>query len=150
MAKKKNKSSKSLLPKRIAGVKVPRAVRKGRFGQLLASPAGQKLILEAIAAAGVIATAGRAKDSRKVRQFAHDAAGALRGVGHGAQDGASTLNTGLALAFGEAARAFTEALRRDAPTRTTAESDWSPAPVMNGADGDGKKNTSSPYEAGPL
>lgn len=46
-AKKKDKPV-DLLPKRIAGVKVPKKVRRGRFGQLLASPSGQKLILDAL------------------------------------------------------------------------------------------------------
>ena len=43
MAKKKN-----FLPKKIAGVKVPKAARKGRFGELLASPAGQSALAEAV------------------------------------------------------------------------------------------------------
>lgn len=42
------KKNKSFLPKRIAGVKVPKSVRKGRFGELMASPAGLAAIAEAL------------------------------------------------------------------------------------------------------
>ena len=42
------KKTRSFLPKKIAGVKVPKSVRKGRFGELLASPTGQALIAEAV------------------------------------------------------------------------------------------------------
>jgi len=45
MAKKKRKA---LLPKRIAGVKVPKSARKGRFGELLASRTGQALLADAL------------------------------------------------------------------------------------------------------
>ena len=41
-------SKKSFLPKKIAGVKVPKKARKGRFGELLASPSGQAAIAEAV------------------------------------------------------------------------------------------------------
>ena len=43
-----SKKARSFLPKKIAGVKVPKSVRKGRFGELLASPTGQALIAEAV------------------------------------------------------------------------------------------------------
>jgi hypothetical protein len=42
-----SKKSRSFLPKRIAGVKVPKKARKGRFGELLVSPSGQAAIAEA-------------------------------------------------------------------------------------------------------
>ena len=51
MAKSKKKS-KSVIPKRIAGVKVPKKARKGRFGELLASRTGQAMIARAILVAG--------------------------------------------------------------------------------------------------
>ena len=42
------KKSKSFLPKKIAGVKVPKAVRKGPLGELIASPEGPALLAEAV------------------------------------------------------------------------------------------------------
>ena len=71
---KKKKRTKGLLPKRIAGVKVPRAVRKGRFGELLASQTGQALIAEALMGAVALGAAKKASDSPKARGAVHDAA----------------------------------------------------------------------------
>lgn len=42
------KKTRSYLPKRIAGVKVPKSVRKGRLGELLASPEGPALLADAL------------------------------------------------------------------------------------------------------
>src|SRR5688500_757547 len=72
MAKSKKKA-KSFLPKKIGGVKVPKSVRRGRFGELLASRTGQALIAEAVLGAGAIAAGLKAKDNPKVRELAHDA-----------------------------------------------------------------------------
>src|SRR5262245_2250095 len=70
---KRRKSSKGLIPKRIAGVRVPKSVRKGRFGELLASRTGQALIAQAILGAGAVAAGLKAKDSPKVRNAAAEA-----------------------------------------------------------------------------
>lgn len=43
-------SKKNFLPKTIAGVKVPKKVRKGPFGELLASPDGAAKVAEAVRA----------------------------------------------------------------------------------------------------
>lgn len=67
MSKKK---TRALLPRKIAGVKVPRKARKGRFAELLASPTGQKLIAEAIVAGGVAIAGKLAAKSPKVRKVA--------------------------------------------------------------------------------
>jgi hypothetical protein len=115
MAKKK----KAFLPKKIAGVKVPKKVRQGRFGELLASPTGQKVIAEAIMAAGAALGAKKAADHPKVRQLAQAAkdkgAAAAAGAGDkaaGVTAQAGTTSGAIAYALGEAARTFTEALRR--------------------------------------
>jgi hypothetical protein len=110
MAKKKHKS---LLPKRIAGVKVPKAVRKGRFGELLASQTGQALIAEALLAAGAIGATKKAadtvtdqaQDSGRLQAFAER----LRTQSAGGKDAAAA-GAVLAVALGEAARAFVTAL----------------------------------------
>ncbi|WP_374468497.1 hypothetical protein [Phenylobacterium sp.] len=150
MAKTKRKT-KSLLPKRIAGVKVPKAVRKGRFGELLASRTGQVLIAEAIMAAGAMAGARKAGQSPSARSFLHDAAEHIRDRGRGHVE-LGPAGGALAFALGEAARAFADALRSGAPqadtTRHDAEADWQPAPD-GGLDGAQKKSPPK-YEAGPL
>jgi hypothetical protein len=45
---KTKKTHVPVIPKRIAGVKVPKKVRKGPFGELLASRTGQAVIAQAI------------------------------------------------------------------------------------------------------
>jgi hypothetical protein len=50
------------VPKRIAGVKIPKAVRKGPIGHFLNSSAGQRLIAEALLVAGGV-TAARGADA---------------------------------------------------------------------------------------
>ena len=124
MAKKKRR--KSLLPKRIAGVKVPKAVRKGRFGELLASQTGRALLAEAVLAAGAIgaakkagdAVADKAAEGPSVRSFATGLAERLQ-HGDGKEAGAA-----LAFALGEAARVFFNAIgehRQGAASAAAAE-----------------------------
>lgn len=70
MAKKKKK--KGLLPKRIAGVKVPKALRKGDLPALLASPLGVAIVSDALViAAGRLGGDAAAKGSRTRELLAH-------------------------------------------------------------------------------
>lgn len=135
MARKKQKAKGSAggLPKRIAGVKVPKAMRKGRFGALLTSPVGVKLMTDAIEAGVVFATRKGAKKGSPVRTFAehpvtsarlaaYSAADLVAGLKHGAADragsalhGAEDAGDRLGHAFAEAARAFAAALHAPAP-----------------------------------
>lgn len=43
------KDTKSFLPKTLGGVKVPKKVRKGPLGELLATPDGLRLLAEEVA-----------------------------------------------------------------------------------------------------
>ena len=114
MAKTKTKSkARKTLPKRIAGVKVPKAVRKSRFGELLASRAGQALIAEALLAAGAVAAGKKASRNPRVRDAAHEAKEMAVHAGHDVRHDMADAGATLAYALGEAARAFAEALRRD-------------------------------------
>ncbi|MDB5476144.1 MAG: hypothetical protein JWP49_1655 [Phenylobacterium sp.] len=136
------KKSKNFLPRKIVGVKVPKKVRKGQFGELLASPTGQKLIAQAIVAIGAVASAKKVKDSPKARGAIADAADKLRDAGDGAGKGAAATSGALAYALGEAARSFTDALHRH-----QGDDDGGSEAGRDGADSK-KKPTS--YEAGPL
>lgn len=115
MSKSKKKAkAKSLLPKRVAGVKVPKAVRRSRFGQMLASPAGQALLTDLAVGAGALAVA-KGKDNPRVRHFAHDAKDKVVHTGEDATHGAHVSGETVAYALREAARAFSEAMHRGAP-----------------------------------
>jgi hypothetical protein len=105
-----SKKSKRLLPKRIAGVKVPKKVRKGQVGEVLASKTGQALIAEAVMAVGALAAA-KAKDSPKVRGALASAKDkVLKARDHAGHDVGATRAT-LTYALGEAVRSFSDALR---------------------------------------
>jgi hypothetical protein len=127
---KAGKKAKRIIPKRIAGVRVPRAVRKGRFGDLLASKTGQALIAQAILGAGAVAAGMKVKDSPKVREMAQGAKDKIADVGQDATRGTAQTTSTLAYALGEAAKTFAEALRRGEErsfkSASDAESAWTP------------------------
>lgn len=111
MARKKNKTA---LPKRIAGVKVPKALRKGRAGRFLASPVGMALVSDAILAAGVAAVGTQAKLGSATRKFAdHPLAGLTRLRDDARQRGEESTEA-LRGAFAAASVAFADALRSSA------------------------------------
>ena len=139
------KKSKKALPKTIAGVKVPKSIRKGRFGEFLTSPAGQKLVAEAIVAVGAVASARKAAKSDTAKGLA----GAAKDKVADLKDSAKSLKADaktsdasgvIAYAVGEAVRSFTDAIRsRDGEARDAED---------HGAEDSKKKPIS--YEAGPL
>jgi len=146
MAKKKRKSA---LPKRIAGVKVPKAVRNGRFGELLASRTGQALLAQAIMAAGAVGAAKKAGDKAKDK-----ASGAQLGEGvvadafrrwqtHGKPGDAARAT--VAYALGEAARTFVRTLNeaRDHPPSGSEIPGEYAAPPPQPRDGSKKNFTRS-------
>lgn len=130
------KSKKSVLPKRIAGVKVPKSVRNGPIGEALASPTGQAVIAE------VITAAASAKQGDKLV----DLADRLRSSGEAKAGKASEESGAVVYAMGEAARTFVDALNR----RRAAEADERKKQSAEGQTGtagavDSKKKT-PPYE----
>jgi len=139
------KKSKNALPKKIAGVKVPKSIRKGRFGEFLTSPAGQKLVAEAIVAVGAVAGARKAAKSDTAKDLAgaaKDKAADLKDSAKGlrADARASDASGVIAYAVGEAVRSFTDAIRsRDGAANETDHPGTE----------DSKKKPIS-YEAGPL
>ena len=141
MAKKKGKG----LPKRIAGVKLPKAVRKGALGRMLASRTGQALIAEAIMAAGAVGVAKHAKDGEDRPQdlvggVIADAfrrwQGAGRGHGHGHHHGHGRHNeidpmgATVAFALGEAARAFVRTLNEHRQADAARQAPIGPEPAV--------------------
>lgn len=106
--------SKIKVPKRVAGVKIPKAVRKGPVLQFVNSSAGKLLVAEALTAALGIFAYKQAADGtgEKIKMKAQDAQEALRN------------NTArLTHAFGEGVRAFREALSEPAPMANRVEDD---------------------------
>lgn len=102
MSKSKPKN-KIKVPKRVAGVKIPKAVRKGPVLQFVNSSAGKMLVAEAITAALGAVALGKSAAGGNLKEGALDARDALK-------EGASRLTN----AFAAGVRAFREALA-DAP-----------------------------------
>lgn len=104
MAKNKKKRAR-YLPKRIGGVKVPKAVRRGHFGAFLASPLGIALVAEAITELGEAAVLNKTHTGRRARKFLKHPITSARRKGRDLAHGA------LAFAMTEAMRTFSETLR---------------------------------------
>jgi hypothetical protein len=110
MAKRK----KVKLPKRIAGIKVPKSARKGPVADFLNSDFGQSLLADVLVVAG--ATANMNPDSRPGRLVRHPidslraAGNSTRSVAHSARDNAEATASRLAHALSEGIRAFRAAL----------------------------------------
>jgi hypothetical protein len=105
MSKKRNS-----VPKRIAGVKVPKSVRRG-LKDLAASQTGRTVIAEALLAAGAALAATQAKPGSKARKLAAKHKPELQAAVGEAGAVASDAKAAIAARFQEATRTFTEALR---------------------------------------
>lgn len=101
------------LPKRVAGVKIPKAVRKGPIGHFLKSSAGQLVIAETLLAAAAAFTAAKADTT--VGDAVRHPVDNVRRAGHAMASAAARGHESerLSHAFREAARAFREALQDD-------------------------------------
>jgi hypothetical protein len=127
MAKKAKGKKHDYLPKRIAGMKVPKGLRRGRLGRFLASPEGEALAASLIAAAAP-RLLKKGHVGRRTRRFLTDPIGGLRGAGgqakhagEGAVHEVGVVGGAVSYAIGEAARAFLHALENppEGPVETT-------------------------------
>jgi hypothetical protein len=103
-----SKRKKVKLPKRIAGVKIPKAARKGPVADFLNSSGGQVLLAEALVlAAGVFGVRRMASPSGVSGDF-------------GMREHIAEASGRLSYACGEALRAFRAALEESAPMAAAA------------------------------
>ena len=97
------------LPKRIAGVKIPKAIRKGPVMDFLNTPAGQVVLAQAVLLMGGAFAVDKARDSGAMKNPLQ----ALTGAGHDLQDRASHTAAKLTQAFAAAAHAFRDVMESD-------------------------------------
>lgn len=112
------KSVKKRTPRRIAGVKLPKPVRRG-LDELMASKTGRAIVADAVLAAGAVLLATRAKKKPAARKALGK---------HGPEDGlaaAAAGGTALSQALGEAGRTFIDVLQR-AKAEADARIAWPP------------------------
>ena len=114
---KKRKTLNVKVPKRIAGVKIPKAVRKGPVVDFLNSSGGQVLIAEALLLAARSFAGKRVDPDSPVGEFinhpvekAKEAAVSGKAAAQRAGNGAAEASAKLARAFEEGMRAFRAAL----------------------------------------
>jgi len=120
---KKRKTLKVKVPKRVAGVKIPKEVRKGPMVDFLNSSDGQVLIAEALLLAAGLYAARRADqtsgEGRRIEQrMAKVKSAALSGKAAAAgpaTTASDATDQQLSHAFGEAMRAFRAALDSASP-----------------------------------
>jgi hypothetical protein len=150
MAKKK----KNALPKRVAGVKIPKRVRKGPLGQFLTSPVGKAMLAEALVLAGAGLTAKESEPGSNTRSAGNKLRQRLKKAGRkallggdGASDQAAATTAAVAYAVSEAARRFTSALheRRSFAPRDPEEG-WKPGASEPG-ERPGRKPAAEPAPA---
>jgi hypothetical protein len=111
------KHAKFKIPKRVAGVKIPKVIRKGPLGNFLNSNGGQLILAETVVAMAAAFTAVKTdEDSTVGESLRHPMDGARR-LGSAVIAAGSDEGDRLAHAFREAARAFRAALQqRDVPS----------------------------------
>jgi hypothetical protein len=104
------KKLKVKLPKRVAGMKIPKSVRKGPIGQFVNSTAGQIVIAEALVAAAGALAVSRTDSNSAVGSLVHHPVDTTRRVGRRAARAGADQAARLSYALREASRAFREAM----------------------------------------
>src|SRR4051794_26083198 len=102
------------VPKRIAGVKLPKAVRRG-LRDLAASQNGRTVLVEALAAAGAARAASQALPGSTTRKVASKQAPRAAAAADDLRSQAADARAATVAALEDAARSFTDALRRRSP-----------------------------------
>lgn len=114
-------SKKKLLPKRMAGIKIPKKIRQGAVGDFLTSDQGQKMIAEGLLMVGAALLGRETASGSAVRKGAKAVAeGADRltdATGDAMQDGPARVGQ----AFNAAMRTFREALQPEGEEWSRAE-----------------------------
>lgn len=108
-------AKKLKIPKRVAGVKIPKAIRKGPVADFMKSRAGQLVIAEALVAAGGVSLAAKADEHLHGDTSSKQP---IEGAKRLARDGSEVSGDHVqrvTFALKEAARAFREAMEQGPP-----------------------------------
>lgn len=138
-------AKKLKLPKRIAGIKIPKTIRKGPVGDFISSPAGQLVIAEALVAAAGVFTVKKADENLDAAEVVKHPGDSARRVMQSLTGSAPDQTQRLTFALKEAARAFKTAMENGPPAQVT---DGTPARTE--AEPNAKKKTVPPREPGSI
>jgi hypothetical protein len=125
MAKKGK--GKSKLPKKVAGIKVPKMLRKGAVATLFDSPRGREILADALMAAAGAAAASLVQHRPSARQVAK----AGEAVVDAGTDAATATRDTVQSAAGAVADLVTEAAQHILPASLTGSDDESPRKSKN-------------------
>jgi hypothetical protein len=138
---KKAKSEKTGLPKTVAGVKVPKAVRNSStLGTLINSELGREILADALIAAAGAAAAALTK-TRTARAAGTAGAGAGSQAAAATGDAASAAGDAVQTAAGAVAGVVTEAARNFLPASLLGESNEKPRYMNKASGGDERKRS---------
>ncbi len=104
-------AKKLKIPKRIAGVKIPRTIRKGPIGQFLRSSGGQMLLVEALLLAGGALAGRRMNGESGVGEVLRHPVDSLKKAGRAAATRGDRARPAVDDVSARFSRAFTEAVR---------------------------------------
>lgn len=107
------KKLKIKLPKRVAGVKIPKSVRKGPIAGFLNSSGGQLILAQTLVAAAGVFAASKTDPDSKTGEFVRHPVSRLKQVGRSAAGFTADQRARLSFALQEAARAFKAAMERN-------------------------------------
>ena len=110
-------AKKNKVPKTIAGVKLPKTLRRG-LRDLAASQNGREVLTEALAAAGTALSATQAKPGKKSGKRAAEMAANADSASEAPRHSAAEARAATVAALEDAARSFTDTLRRRGVTET--------------------------------
>src|SRR5688572_21037790 len=136
-------AKKLKLPKRIAGIKIPKLIRKGPVGEFMSSPAGQLVIAEALVAAAGVFTVKKADENLDGADVVKHPGDSAHRVVQSLTASGSDQTERLTFALKEAARAFKTAMENGPPAQA---SDGAPARAE--PETSAKKKTLTPREPG--
>lgn len=106
------------IPKRIAGVKIPKAIRKGPVVKFLNTPAGEVVLAQAVLLVGGAFAVDKARDNNTMLHPVDS----LKDAGNDVKSRAGTTAARLTRAFSAAAHAFRDVMENDEePLRAQGE-----------------------------
>lgn len=115
------------VPKRIAGVKLPKTLRRG-LRDLAASQNGRTVLVEALAAAAAALAASQAQPGSATRKAAAKKAPKVGAATAELRNRAMDARAATVAALEDAARSFTDTLRRRSITETPPQTPAAPSP----------------------
>lgn len=137
-------AKKLKLPKRIAGIKIPKTIRKGPVRDFMSSPAGQLVIAEALVAAAGVFTVKKADENLDAAQAVKHPGDSAHRIVQSLTESDSDRTQRLTFALKEAARAFKAAMESGPPAQGPG------APAKAEPEPNAKKKTLTPREPGSI